>query len=134
MNVTKTIILNFLFISSLFGIELDWIHDYDKALEVAKKEKKDVYLFIGADVCRFCTTFKKNTLSKKFVMDKLNENFVPLYLSRDRHKVPDRFEKFGVPRHYFLDENGKIIVATFGSYEPAGFFNLLDEVDLVKED
>ena len=64
----KLIILTLLFSSLLFSAELDWIHDYDKALVEAKKENKDVYIFIGADVCRFCDLFKKVTLSKKEVI------------------------------------------------------------------
>jgi len=44
---------------------LNWGHDYHKALEIAKKENKLVYLFIGADKCVHCDRFKKETLSNK---------------------------------------------------------------------
>ena len=129
----KKIILTLLFVTSLFGVELDWLHDYDKALSIAKKEHKDVYLLIGADKCRFCQKFKDITLSKKFVMDKLEQKFVPLYLSRDQHKIPDKFERFGAPRHYFLSSDGKILHEAAGLLEPAGFLSLIDEVDLMKD-
>ena len=129
----KLFILSIFFISSLFSLELNWINDYEKALTQAKKEHKDIYLFIGADKCPFCDKFKEKTLSKQFVIDKLNENFITIYLSRDQHKIPKKFETFAVPRHYFLDENGKIILDSFGLLEPAGFFMLLDEVDLSKD-
>jgi len=129
----KLLILNILFITSLFSFELNWINNYDEALKLAKKEHKDIYLFIGADKCPFCKKFKEKTLSKKFVIDKLNENFITVYLSRDQHEIPKKFEKFGVPRHYFLDKNGKIIFESFGLLEPAGFFTLLDEVELTKD-
>jgi len=130
----KLIILTFIFVTSLFGVNLNWEHNYYQALHDAKEQGKDVYLFIGADDCRFCDLFYKNTLSKKFVMDKLKENFIPLYMSRDQHKIPNRFERYGVPRHYFLTPEGKIIHEDRGSREPDGFFSILDEVDLKKED
>ncbi len=127
-------ITTILFLSSLlFSYELNWLHDYDKALQEAKKEHKDVYIFIGADECRFCDLFKNLTLSKKEVMDTLKEQYIPVYLSRDQHKIPKRFAIKGVPRHYFLTSSGKIIHADLGSREPAGFYDILDEVDLKKD-
>jgi thioredoxin-related protein len=131
----KKLLLILLFLSSLFAYETDsWIHDYDKGLALAQKEHKNIYLFIGADKCKFCKIFKEKTLSQKSVMDRLHRDYVLIYLSRDRHTVPDKFEKFGAPRHYFLDENGKVIFATFGVLEPAGFFTILDEAELSQED
>lgn len=129
----KLIILTLIFISSLQGIELNWLHDYDKALEIAKKENKDIYLFVGADECRFCDRFKEMTLSKKEVIDKLQEDYILLYLSRDQHKIPKHFAIKGVPRHYFLTSDGKIIHDDRGSREVAGFYDILDEVELKKE-
>lgn len=129
----KLLILKLFLATSLLSFELDWINNYDDALTLAKKENKDIYLFIGADKCPFCKKFKEKTLSKKNVISKLKENFITLYLSRDQHKIPDKFEKFGVPRHYFLNRNGEIIFESFGLLEPAGFFTLLDEVELTKD-
>jgi len=123
-----------LFISTLNAVDLDWEHDYNKALMEAKKEKKLVYLFIGADICRHCDRFYKWTLSKEEVIKYMKKNYVLLYMSRDRHKIPDKFEKYGVPKHYFLTSEGKIIHEDQGSREPAGWYDVLDEVDLKKED
>lgn len=130
------LLITLLFFSSCdskSGVDL-WLHDYDNALEIAKKEQKDVYLFIGADECRFCDKYKEQTLSKKHVIDKLKEDYILLYLSRDQHQIPDRFETQGVPRHYFLTPEGKIILDTHGMPEPEGLFLILDEVDLHKDD
>jgi len=129
----KKIIILILFINSLFSAELDWIHDYKKALEIAKQEHKDIYLFIGADKCRFCKKFKETTLAQKRVMDKIHKNFIPLYLSRDRDSVPDKFEKYGVPRHYFLNSNEKVYDEDVGYIAPATFLKFLDEISFYKD-
>ncbi len=130
----KTLLFSLLFVTTLFSYETDsWIHDYNTGLQLAQKEHKNIYLFIGADACKFCKIFKEKTLSQKSVMQRLHKKYVLIYLSRDRHKIPSKFEKFGAPRHYFLDENGKILFATFGVLEPAGFFTILDEADLNSE-
>ncbi|MEN8303598.1 MAG: thioredoxin family protein [Campylobacterota bacterium] len=129
----KHFILITLFISSLFSANIDWLHDYNKALSLAKAQNKDVYLFVGADECRWCDVFIKMTLSKKEVIQKLEEDYILLYMSRDKHDIPEKFERYGVPRHYFLTYTGKIIHSDRGSREPAGFYDILDEVDLKKD-
>ena len=130
----KFFIFLFSLVLHLNASELKWLHDYDAALKEAKEQKKGVYLFIGADVCRWCERFKRITLSKKEAIDRLREEYVLLYMSRDRHPIPKRFVTKGVPRHYFLTSNGEIIHADRGSREVDGFLDLLDEVSLKQSD
>lgn len=118
----------FLLSSTLQGVELDWEHDFHRALLDARQEHKIVYLFIGADKCRYCKKFKKMTLSKPEVIERMKKDFVLLYMSRDQHKIPDGFELYGVPRHYFLTPEGKIIRTEQGIWDPQGWFTILDEV------
>lgn len=135
---------NFLFLSKIFfsiillfstlnAVELNWEHNYDNALERAKEENKMVYLFIGADVCKHCDRFKKQTLSNKDLIESMKEQYILLYMSRDRHKIPDGFKKCGVPFHYFLTSTGEIIAQVQGSRELEGWYDVLDEVDLQSE-
>jgi len=123
----------FIFLSSnLYAKEYKWFHDYNKALTQAKIEHKDVYLFIGADICKFCKKYKETTLVNEAAMQRLTHDYVLVYLSRDRHIIPDKFEKYGVPRHYFLDSNGKVFYDTRGLLEVDGFYTMLDEAELSK--
>jgi hypothetical protein len=128
----RGLFLTLALLSSLFSADLPWLHDYDTAIKQAQKEKKEIYLFIGADVCRWCDRFKEMTLSKKDVITRLEKEYVLLYLSRDRHKIPNHFTTQGVPRHYFLKSDGTIIYEDRGSREADGFLSLLDEVELKK--
>ena len=122
------LILSLLFSVSLFGAQLHWVHNYDKGLALAKKEHKDVYLMIGADACRFCKKFKEITLKNQEVIKRLNAAFVTVYLSRDRHFIPDKFERYGAPRHYFLKANGEIYDEDAGYIAPKRFLSLIKEV------
>jgi thiol:disulfide interchange protein len=124
----------FLSTVALQGIELDWEHDYHRALQDAKQEHKVVYLFIGADKCRYCKKFKKMTLSKPEVIERMKKDFILLYMSRDQHQIPDGFELYGVPRHYFLTSGGKIIRTEQGIWDPQGWFTILDEVLSERDD
>jgi uncharacterized protein YyaL (SSP411 family) len=121
-------------VSSLAAVELDWLHDFDQAMEQAKKEHKGVYLFIGADKCKFCAMFKKDTLSDKALMARLERDYVLLYLSRDRHTIPDGFQTKGAPIHYFLTSDAKVIYTSWGIIDIAGFYDLLEDAELNTED
>ena len=128
----KIVLLAFLLVSNLNAVELNWEHNFNHALATAKKEHKMVYLFIGADNCKHCDRFKKQTLSNKELIEKMKKEYVLLYMSRDQHEIPDGFEKYGVPMHYFLTAEGKIIAVIQGSRELEGWYDVLDEVDLKK--
>ena len=130
---TIFLLLSFLLVSALNGVELDWEHNYNKALATAKKENKAVYLFIGADNCRHCDRFKSQTLSNKVLINDMKKAYILLYMSRDQHNIPEGFERYGVPMHYFLTPEGKIIAVIQGSRELAGWYDVLDEVDLIRE-
>lgn len=83
----------------------------------AQKENKLVYLFVGADSCKYCSKFKEMTLSKEGVIKTMKKDFVLLYMSRDQHLIPDKFEQFDLPRDYFLTPKGEIIHAEQGIWD-----------------
>ncbi|MDF1881798.1 thioredoxin family protein [Sulfurimonas sp. MAG313] len=132
-TLLNSLILCSLFNLPLYSAEYTWLHNYDEALTLAKKQKKDIYLFIGADICIFCEKYKKNTLSKLEVMQRLNKDYIPVYLSRDQDFIAKSFETTGVPRHYFIDYSGAIFFDTQGFLEVDGFYTMLDEAELSKE-
>jgi len=119
-----------LFTSTLFSLELDWSHEYDKTLSEAKKTHRDVYLFVGADVCKFCDKFKATALSDKKTLSRLKEEYLLIYLSRDQHIIPKKFKIKGVPRHYFLTPAGEVFYEDWGGREAEGFNLMLDEAEL----
>ena len=132
-GIKKLLFSLFLLGASLNAMELNWEHNFQHALNSAQKEKKMVYFFIGADKCRYCDKFKKETLSNKKLIETMKKEYVLLYMSRDQHAIPNGFEKYGVPMHYFLTSEGKIIAKVQGSRELAGWYDVLDEIDLMKD-
>jgi len=99
---------------SLFGANLDWSNDYKQGLVDAKKENKLVYIFITSDSCKWCRKFEKTTLQDAGIKKRLYSEFITIHLSRDRDKIPKKFETAPVPRHYFTDANGNILYNSLG--------------------
>lgn len=115
--------------TSLLAIDLPWLHDIEKAKELAQKQNKDIYIFIGAEHCNFCVRYKNEVLSDKKVQQIL-DNYIKVFLNRDKHFVPENFQKYGVPRHYFLKPNGDIYFSDAGIKGVNGFFIMIEEADL----
>ena len=55
-----------------------WETDYDKALEKAKKENKNLFIDFWAQYCAICLTIGKTTLQEEEVKKHLEEKVVPL--------------------------------------------------------
>lgn len=128
----RYLILVIALLSTLSAI--DWPDNYEEALVEAKKEKKDIYLFIGSEDCKFCEKLKKEVLSKKEVVDTLKKDYVLIYLSTVIDDIPSQFEVSPIPRHYFLTDTGSVIYTTIGGRSKEGFYELLDDVKEIKEE
>ena len=128
----KYIILIIALISSLSAF--DWPSDYEEALDRAKQEKKDIYLFLGSEYCKYCEKFEKEVLVKEEVVQRLEKDYILIYMSRDIDDIPSHLEVRPVPRHYFLTDKGEIIYTTIGSRSVDGFYDMLDEVKEANED
>ena len=116
-------LISIIFLSTLlFSANSDWSSDYEKALIQAKKENKFVYVLITSDSCRWCRKFEQTTLLDMDIEDRLEEEYIIIHLSRDRHIIPPKFKTSPVPRHYFLDQKGDILYDTLG-YRNVELFN-----------
>ena len=117
------LVVAFFFINLNLGAdEINWSSDYEKALIQAKKENKFVYVLITSDSCRWCRKFEQTTLIDMDIEDRLEEEYITIHLSRDRHTIPGKFKTSPVPRHYFLDQKGDILYDTLG-YRDVELFN-----------
>lgn len=130
MKILLTIVMLIATLSASFN----WPSDYEAALSEAKAQKKDVYLFLGSEYCKYCEKFENEILSREDVLKKLKDKYVLIYLSRDIDDIPSHLETKPVPRHYFLNDRGEIIYTTIGYRSFEGFNELLNEVDESKKD
>ena len=126
-------LLFFLLTLNLISAELPWLHNYEKALQLAKQQHKDIYVFIGADKCRFCDRYKQKALSKPEVIQALKKHFILVYLSRDRDTIPKGFKKYGVPLHYFVKPSGEIYFIDAGTKNSDGVYLMIDEAELHRD-
>src|SRR5271154_6266159 len=77
-------ILGLLALTSGAFAEVEWGHDYDSALETAKKDKKLVMVDLYTDWCGWCKKLDKDTYSDKDVAAKLGKDFIAVKVNPEK--------------------------------------------------
>ncbi|MCF6243407.1 MAG: thioredoxin family protein [Sulfurovum sp.] len=123
----KMISIVLLLTGSLFG--LDWVKDLDTALTLAKKENKNVMVFVESEHCRWCKKMKGRTLSDENVEKKL-KNFVILKVMRENDKEMKQLPAVrGVPTIFFMKENKEILEDIVGYFNVQDFMSYIGDVE-----
>jgi thioredoxin-related protein len=106
-----------------------WHTDLEKAMELAKKEKKMLLVeFTGSDWCPPCIAMRKNVFSKKEFVEQASKDFILVELDYPRgnpelKKKNDPFAKKykieGFPTVILMDHEGKEFTRFFASEHPS---------------
>lgn len=116
-KVLKTIDINKDNVADVLKYETD----YKKALEISKKEKKDIMLVLVSNYCPWCRKFEKEILAQVELNKTIHEKFVPLIINKETKAFPKEFNTTFTPVVYFIDyKNGK-------SYKNIVGYNSKDE-------
>ncbi|WP_309497723.1 thioredoxin family protein [Sulfurovum sp.] len=122
------IILGILLLSSTV-FSLEWVKDIDTAFTLAKKEHKNVMVFVEGENCRWCKKMKGRTLSDESVEKRL-EKFVVVKVMREDPKsmavLPDIK---GVPTTFFMNENKKVLESAIGYWNVEDFIAYINDVE-----
>ena len=125
----RYIVTMLLFVVTLMATELQWLDNYDTAMQKAKKEKKLIYIFISSSTCGWCDKFEKTTLQDENVKKRLKKEFVSVHLVREFDTVPQKFATSPVPRHYFTDAKGNILYNSLGYRKVDTFESFMDNAE-----
>lgn len=100
----KKILLLVLLVLSLFSRDLKIIKfDYEKAIKIAKEEKKPLIMMLETANCGWCKRMKATTLKDANVVKIINENMIFLRIDRDMDEFPKKFYSRFVPTIFAID-------------------------------
>jgi|SRR5580658_3150551 thioredoxin-related protein len=112
--------------------EVDWGHDYDAALQKAKKDNKLVIVDLYTDWCGWCKRLDKDTYSNKDVEARLTKDFVAVKLNPEQSsrgaQLARQFGTTGFPHVVFVSADGKKVYEIGGYLPPDQFLKELDKV------
>lgn len=114
------------------SMKIEWIEDYNTALETAEKENKLVFIdFTGSDWCGWCMKLDKEVFDKDVFVNYAQENFVMLKLDfpkgfkelpediqKSRSDVMQKYGVKGFPTILITDAKGEVKAQT--GYQEGG--------------
>jgi thioredoxin-related protein len=126
--------------------EVKWVADYDKAVEIAKKEKKDLFVdFTGSDWCGWCVRLRKEVFDHEAFLNEVSKQYVLVELDFPRSeelkaKVPNAarnqelFKKYnlqGYPSILLVTADGDVF-AQLG-YQPGGPEKYVERMAILRD-
>jgi len=94
-----------------FAEYMGYEREYDKAIAMAKKENKDLFVVEVSEGCPFCHRLVDTILIKDSVRDYINKKYVKLLINQDTDKnVPKNLKRPFSPVTFIIDaQSGQII-------------------------
>ena len=124
----KKIILSMLLLSGAL-LALDWVKDIDTAVQIAKKEHKNIMVMVEGEHCRWCKKMKGRTLSDDTVEKRLEKYVVVKVFREDGNAMAQLPPVDGVPTIFFMKENKAILEDIVGYFNVEDFISYIDDVE-----
>lgn len=127
MNM-RNIVLAFLLLSStLFSME--WAKDVKTAFSLAKKEHKNVMVFVEGENCSWCKKMKHRTLSDAEVEKRLEKFVVVKVMREDPSAMAILPQIQGVPTIFFMKANKDVLEEVVGYFNVEDFISYINDVE-----
>ena len=99
------------------------------ALDEAKNQKKQIFLYVRSDSCGLCKKFEEETFTQQSVNEILNEKFILVSLDVYKQKNETmNFKVIGTPAMIFLNSNGYEIERIIGYTDTETFLKVINEL------
>ena len=88
-----------------FASDVNYLRDYQEAVETAKEQNKMVMLVLVGDYCPWCKKFEKKTLKSDEVKELVDKNFIAVVIDKykDKGKYPKEYYAPLIPAVYFIN-------------------------------
>ena len=121
----KIVLFLLLITASVFAAELETAQDYKSAVELAKKENKNILLMLSQYGCPACKYMLGTTLKNDEVKAALS-NYIFVDVDIYEGTWNKKYRAFGTPTIYFLDKNeNKIGRNLIGAQDPDTFVKFI---------
>jgi len=100
-----------------FAVQMEYETDYKIALAKAKKEGKELFIFMSTSYCPWCRKIENRVLTKVDINKKIKEKYVPAMLNFSRKNFPKQFREIALtPTLYIVDPKTEKILHQFVGY------------------
>ncbi|WP_320033409.1 thioredoxin family protein [Halarcobacter sp.] len=128
----KFLLVILVLFSSLYAVSTDLGYEtsYSKALIKAKKENKNIMMFVVQKSCPWCRKMEKQTLKKQNIDSLVKRDFVPLIVDEASNNYPSKFKANLFPTTYFISKDKEEIISKVLGYKnKKEFYYILKEAN-----
>lgn len=128
----KLVIITTLLFTFAYGgdyEDIEWSFDYEEAVQTGLKQDKPIMVLITSKRCKWCKKFKAKTLSNDKIINRLNNDFITVEVTRKKDDYPyKKLRARAVPTIYFINKNGKPVMRpVIGYWSIENFNSYLDD-------
>ena len=126
----KKLLTVLLLLTLSLSADINWQKDITTAFELAKKEHKNVMVFVEGEHCRWCKKLKHRTLSDASVEKRLESYISVRVMQENKEDMKDLPAIEGVPTIFFMTAEKKVLQPVVGYYSVddfISFFNTIEE-------
>ena len=88
--------------------------DYNQTIEIAKKENKPIFILFSKENCQWCKKLKSKILTTKDISQRLQSEYIVLFLDKDRDNYPKQYKIDAVPTVFLISPTEEIYTQIVG--------------------
>jgi len=118
MSIPKTFLAILLSISIANSSTLLNINnDYNKTIEIAKKENKPIFILFTKSECPWCKKLKSKLFSTEEIYKRLQDEYIVLFLDKEKDKYPQKYKIQAVPTVFLISPTEEIYTQIIGYHK-----------------
>jgi len=115
--------------SAWLTADIIWQKDIPTAIQIAKKENKNIMVFVVGKSCRWCVKMKNRTLSNVNVNKRL-KSYIAVKVYREDEKASKELPAiYGVPTIFFMTPDKIILESVVGYFDVEDFISYINDVE-----
>ena len=108
--------------------------DYNKTLEMAKKENRPMFILFSRKECQWCKKLKSKLLTTKEIAEQLKSDYVVLYLDKDSDYYPEKYRVKSVPDVFLVSPTEEVYAEILGYHsQPKEYLKWFKYVRIERE-
>lgn len=105
---------------------INWVRDFDSALQQAKAEQKPILVDFYATWCGPCKMMDKKTFPDSKVLAEL-DHWIPVKIDVDKHQaLAEKYKIQGIPTTIAFDSKGEMVGMKVGFLSPEQLVSFAD--------
>lgn len=105
----KLLFVLFVFVSLIYGNELNYLKNIEMAKEKAVQDNKSILIMLTQEGCPTCEYMEEVAFDDANLVSYLNANFILVKLDINNDKIPPYIKAYGTPTFYILNQHGEKI-------------------------